>query len=114
MLGGGGATFIIYKIVSSFYLTLVIASPIVLLALALAFYKFNDRPFILAIEAAFKYYAASKLFLWKKTGGGTKLPRASNKDEQVIGLPSFGGARMTSDKLKDLSWNLDVHEKMNK
>lgn len=111
VLGAGGATFVVYKIIPNFYLALLVASPIVIIALLLAFYKFNDRPFILMLESMFKYYASSRLFLWKKTP--PKTSTTPSPTESVIGLPSFN-PRVTSEKLKDISWTLDIHETITK
>ncbi len=113
VLGGGGAAFIIYKLIPNIYLAFLVGSPIVILALALAFYKFNDRPFILVVESAFRYYMASRLFLWKKIPPKKVAGSPSGNEENVVGLPAFG-TRMTTDKIKDLSWSLDVHEKITK
>jgi hypothetical protein len=107
LLGAGGATFVIYKLIPNFYLAIFVASPIVILALLLAFYKFNDRSFILMLESMFRYYASSRLFLWKKTP--TKIRPGAQANENIVGLPSFN-PRVTSGKLKDISWTLDVHE----
>lgn len=117
VLGGGGAAFVIYKIIPNLYLALIVASPIVGLALALAFFKYNDRPFILMLESMFRYYAASRLFLWKKTpprSSSTGLGTGSTgQTENVVGLPSFN-PRITAGKLKDIAWTLDVHETIKK
>jgi hypothetical protein len=107
LLGAGGATFVVYKLIPNFYLAIFVASPIVILALLLAFYKFNDRSFILFLESMFRYYASSRLFLWKKTPPRTSQP--SNTAENVVGLPSFN-PRVSAGKLKDISWTLDIHE----
>ncbi|MDO8493314.1 MAG: PrgI family protein [bacterium] len=112
VLGAGGSAFIVYKLIPNFYLALLVASPIVILALLLAFYKFNDRSFILMLESMFKYYSSSRIFLWKKTlrPGSGQAPKI---EENVIGLPAFN-PRMTAGKLKDIAWTLDVHETIKK
>lgn len=109
LIGAGGATFIIYKIIPNFFLALLVAAPIDILALLLAFYKFNDRSFILMLEAMFKYYASSRLFLWKKTPPKSGTGQPTSTTENVVGLPSFN-PRVSSGKLKDISWTLDIHE----
>ena len=113
ILGGGGAIFVVYKILGSLYLSLIVGAPIAGLALALAFYKVNDRPFVFMLESAVKFYLTSKLFLWKKTVANKPTPASANGKENVIGLSSFS-PKMTGDKLKDLAWSLDVHEKIAK
>ncbi len=112
ILGGAGGAFVIYKLIPNLYLALFIASPIIILALALAFYKYNDRPFVLMLESVFKYYMASRIFLWKKTPPKA-APATVNPTDKVIGLPAFN-PRVTAGKLKDISWTLDVHENLPK
>ena len=113
VLGGGGAAFVAYKLIPNLYLALLVAAPIIGLAIALAFFTYNDRPFILMLEAAVRYYMASRLFLWKKTPPKKTGPVTPSSNENVVGLPQFG-TRVTTDKLKDISWSLDVHENIKK
>ncbi|MBI3633536.1 MAG: PrgI family protein [Candidatus Vogelbacteria bacterium] len=111
ILGGAGAAFVIYKLIPNTTLAIITAAPIVIFALALAFRQVNGRPFIVMLEAAFKYYWSHKLFLWKKlptkkvVQGGAELP---------VEEPSIFNPKLVSGKLKDLSWSLDVHEKISK
>lgn len=53
-----------------FYLKLglfiIIAIPVALLSLTLAFYKINGRPFIYFLGAFVIYMVKPKLYLWKK------------------------------------------------
>ena len=114
LLGGGGASFIIYKLIPYTYLALLVSSPIVILALALAFYKFNDRPFVFALESAFRYYITSKLFLWKKISPKKEAGSSQTSQDAIVGLSALGNPRMTSERLRDISWSLDVHEKITK
>src|SRR5436305_166167 len=65
LAGGAGMAFIVYS-----FLPLLLALPIVgvviLLSLALAFYKINNKPFIDFLEAAFIFYTKQNLYIWKK------------------------------------------------
>jgi len=47
-------------------LFIIVAVPIVLLSLALAFYKINGRPFIYFLGALATYLTKPRLYLWKK------------------------------------------------
>lgn len=47
-------------------LFIIVAIPIVLLSLALAFYKINGRPFIYFLGAFITYLTKPRLYLWKK------------------------------------------------
>lgn len=83
--------------------------PVAGLALALAFYKINNRPFIIIMEAAIKYWINRKLYTWKreekKLGGkasSSTLPTSSS-----VAIP-----RLSDSKLSDLAWSLDVQERV--
>lgn len=76
---------------------------------ALAFYKVNGKPFINVLEAGFNYYTGAKLFLWKhetpkeKPGAAAAAAAAAQAQAQTRVLP-----RLTSGKLSELAWSLDV------
>ena len=112
VLGGGGAAFVIYKVIPNFTIAMIVAAPIVIFALALSFYKVNQRPFILILESAIRYYLSSKLFLWQKKS--VKSGPTETNESNVIGVPNAINPQLVSGKLKDLSWSLDVHEKISK
>lgn len=88
------------------YLGFLFALPIMVLALALAFYKINNKPFILILEAAFKFYVGDKLYIWKKEEKTiTKAIKANKERASPIYVP-----KLSESKLKDLAWSLDIHE----
>src|SRR3989344_4437659 len=63
-IGGGlGASYIVWRILPIYF-----SAPLILcvggLAAALAFFQFNGRPFILALENAFFFLLRTKLYLW--------------------------------------------------
>lgn len=109
VIGGAGLAFICYK-----YLPLLIAIPLGLaflgFGLALAFYKINGKPFIVILEAAFKYASGNKLFIWKKTEKTItrKADNSSLPTETSVYVP-----KLSDSKLKDLTWSLDVKESLN-
>jgi hypothetical protein len=70
------------------------------LALALTFYKYNDKPFINVFESFIKYYLKSRLYIWHK-----QLPKKQVVQSQN---PTDVRATLTESKLKTLSWSLDV------
>src|ERR1035437_1141385 len=65
LAGGAGMSFIAYR-----FLTLLLALPviavIIVLSLALAFYKVNNRNFIELLESVFSFYTKERLYIWKK------------------------------------------------
>jgi len=108
--GGGGLSFVIYRFLSPYLPFLVIIpiiAPVVAFSLALAFYKPNEKPFIHILESAFKYFVASKLYIWKKTERKTKLAEKDNKEREALTLYI---PKLSDSKLKDLTWSLDIKE----
>jgi len=84
---------------------LLIASPIIILAAALAFYKINNRPFIYAMESAFKYLTKDKLYIWRKV---EEEPDEKNPNKKYSSLVV---PNLSESKLKDMNWELDVKSK---
>ena len=104
LAGGGGAIFICYTFLP-FYLSIWPMILVAGLALALAFYKINNRPFVHILEAAFHYLLAGKLYLWKRRVK-TVEPNVINLGlEKPLVIP-----RLSESKLRDLAWSLDVKE----
>ena len=85
------------------------ALPFVVFGLALAFYKVNDRPFVMTLEYAFKYYLGSKLYLWKQhqpTAQNATPAKTSPAEKNTVAVPSLSESR-----LKDLSWSLNIKDR---
>lgn len=104
ILGGAGGAFVAYKFLP-IYLAIWIILPIVSLALALAFLKINNQPFINILQAGIGYYLGNRLYVWRK-----EEKRAQPKPE-VRGAPRTVPAtipKLTESKLRDLAWSLDI------
>ena len=107
LVGGGSLVFLLWS-----FLPLYIAGvPIILIAglsIALAFYKINNRPFIKILEAGFWYLLGKKLYIWKK-GPAKIIPQIDKKTktEGSIEIP-----KLSKSKLRDLSWSLDIKDKL--
>ena len=109
VVGGAGASYIIYRFFP-FFLAIPSMIDVSLLALGLAFYKVNNRPFAFMLESSLKYFISNKLYIWKRTEKKTEdLPKIEDKQQTPINLP-----RMSSSRLKDIAWSLDVQEKIRK
>lgn len=81
------------------------------LGAALAFYKFNTKPFIFIIESAFNYMKRTRLYVWKrreKIGVETHLDLTNFTATIHTGtLP----LHPTASKLSDLTWSMDIQPK---
>lgn len=109
VLGAGGFAFIVYTYVQSFYLKVLLILPISGFGLALAFLKMNERPLINYIESAIRFYLGSKLYVWRKD---FKEPQSQEIKTKTGEVGENYSPKLTSGKLKDLSWSLDIHEKI--
>jgi len=106
--GGAAIGFILWSSLPQF-LAILIGLPVVGFFLALAFYQSNGRPFILTVESAIKYFFATKLYIWRKQ---EKNPEA--KVEEKNTASELYVPKLSDSKLRDLTWSLDINEKLNK
>ncbi|MFA5778014.1 MAG: PrgI family protein [Candidatus Paceibacterota bacterium] len=103
LAGGAGLCFTIYKLLGlalSIIPILVVAG----IALALTFYRPNNKPFLNMVESGFKYFTQSKLYIWKKE----KNKKTHNQLQSTDKTSEKFGSRLSSSKLKDLAWSLNV------
>ena len=105
--GGIGIIVLLFTFFPKF-IAIIISLPIAAFAGALAFYKYNDKPFIHFVEAFFKYTLTSKLYVWKKE---QVVPKASQMKERKI--EQLYVPKLSESKLKELSWSLDIKENQN-
>jgi hypothetical protein len=99
LAGGAGFGYIAFHFLPLF-LAIFVAPAIVLFALLLAFFRYNEKPFIHFVESFIRFYGHSRLYLWHKQAP-VEMPRATR-----LGSPDR--ATLTESKLKTLSWSLDV------
>lgn len=107
--GGGGACLLLFTLLPKF-LAILISLPVAGLALALAFYKVNDKPFINMVEAFVNYTITNKLYIWKKED--KQVVKSANQSDagqiQQVEVP-----KLSESKLKELTWSLDIKENSN-
>lgn len=107
LAGGTAICFLLYTFFPTF-IAIIVGLPIAALAGALAFYKYNDKPFIELVEALFKYSLTSKLYIWKKE---EKVPVAKAASAIGSGVPKqIYVPKLSDSKLKELTWSLDIKE----
>ncbi len=105
LAGGAGVAYLIYALTNTFlpfFIIIIIAIPVLGFAVALAFYKINNKPFIEVVESAIKYYVGGKLYLWKKSLRPA-VKQAEMPAQNLLTLPKLADSR-----LKDLAWNLNI------
>lgn len=86
----------------------IVGSPVLILGLALAFYKINDRPFISVLEAAFFYLLKQRLYLWKKNNVGGTVKKKEGTKASASSAPYV--PKVSNNKLKALAWTLDIKD----
>ena len=118
LAGGAGLCFVLYKLLGLFLGAIPILA-VAALAVALARYRPNNKPFINMIEAGCVYFIQDKLYVWKRR------QNKINEDKQALGRSPVGEVKQTSNahekrenmenrarlsgsKLRDLAWSLDV------
>lgn len=101
LAGGAGLAYLSLRLLPGFLS--ILAVPIFVgLAIALAFVKYNEKPFINTLEAFVRFYTKSRLYLWHKNYTKQQPPKAATKTPVAI------DRGLTESKLKTLSWTLDV------
>lgn len=111
LVGGGGLSFMVYRVIGSFILSSIPIIIIMSLSAAFAFYKINNKPFVFVVEAAFKYFFGNKLYIWKKIAN-ERVAGKSVADEDAKKYASLMVPKISDSKLKDLTWSLDIKESM--
>lgn len=106
--GGAGMTFALWVMLPNF-----IATPFIIivlgLSLALAFYEKDNQPFINILESGFKFMINSKLYVWKKT---PKINKKRGVAKETNITDDIQVPRLSDSKLSDLSWSLDIKDKL--
>lgn len=107
-LGGGvGFAYILLRVLPA-----IIAFPIGIsvigLAVALAFFKFNGRPFIAAVENSFYFLVRPRLYLWNN-----EHREAAKKAEPVsVQNTEVYVPKLSESRLHELAWSLDIKERI--
>jgi hypothetical protein len=99
-LGFGYLSFKMLPIIISIFLGPVLVA----FGVALAFMKYNDKPFIHVVESFVKFYSHSRLYLWHK-----EAPKSTDT-VKMTKAPVTKSARnaLPQSNLSTLSLNLDI------
>lgn len=108
LAGGGGIVFILRALLPLFF-AIILGIPVVILSVFLAFLKIHGKPFVKVMENAIKYILAEKLFVWKNPSSYRKIKKGGDKKEKKE--PEYL-PKLTENKLQELSWSLDIKEKI--
>lgn len=103
-LAGGAGIVTILVLSLPLIFAIILGAPIAGLALALAFYKINGKPFIEILESGLVYFLGGRLYLWKK-----EKEQVAPKIEVAAPAP-LPKAPLSRRKLEELAWSLDVRD----
>ncbi len=108
MGGGAGMGYIALRFIP--YVGLFVGMGLLGFGLALAFYKFNNKPFINIVEAAFNYMQSSRLYVWKrkKQLGANELDLSNFTTIKQAKRGSI--PLVDTNKLSDTNWEIDPGE----
>lgn len=106
LVGGAGLSAVIWFTAPTF-LRFFLVAPVVLLALALAFYTVNNKPFLFIFLSAIKYFSSPKLYVWKKPA-----PRKIQDIEEDVSFKKLLAPvpKVSEGKLRDVAWSLGVKD----
>jgi len=112
LAGGAGACFVIWNFVPKL-LAVFLVLPVAAFALCLAFYRVNNRPFVILVESYLRYKLAGRLYLWRKAPVKSQISNPSAGGQSTKGAKIVYMPVLSKSKLKDLAWSLDVNENIN-
>jgi len=110
LAGGAGICYILFKLLG-IWLGAIPILAVAGISAALTFYRPNGKPFINMVEAGLKFAMQDKLYIWKRhqIKMSEKLRQEINRTTELKNdALSQNGVRLTGNKLRDLSWSLDV------
>ncbi len=108
LAGGFGLSVMFYIFVPYFLVALVFIIPIIAVSLALAFYKVNNKPFIVLVENAFTYILNPKLYIWRREEQEVIPDKIDPHDFSASVIP-----KLSTSKLKEMNWALDIKNSSN-
>lgn len=107
--GGAGIAYILWRLLPSF-LALPLVASFLGLGAALAFFKYNGQPFILAVEHGFYYFVRSKLYLWSNSRANALSQTKTAAPTQAAAAPYV--PHLSESRLHELAWSLDIKERI--
>jgi len=107
VLGAGAFAYLALRLIPSKILALFIGGPFVLLFLALAFIRINDRPFVEILQNGFSFFTGGNIYTWQKESSKQETQNVANviNNKNTIIDPVIKYERK---KLKEVAFGLDV------
>lgn len=106
LAGGAGGLYVSFKLLP-FPINAVVGLSFAGFGAALAFYKYNDKPFINFVESFVKYHMHSRLYIWqKKKAAKMESPTELGSDSVHSMAPVQGDMAMVDQSMY-------IHQKQN-
>lgn len=107
LAGGAGAVYLSLRFLPS-VINFVVACAIGLFAVALSFFRINDRPFPVMLFAILSHLISPRMYVWSFERLGVK----HNKKHNVVSeYKNVHHKNISEQKLNDISWSLDIHNR---
>jgi len=109
LLGAGFIVFIVYKMLNLFA-TILLAIPIIGIAIALAFVKIGNQPFINFLKNFFGFIRKPDFYVWKKPIGKQEI-QPEEHIEIIKKMPAKTRINQeTKDNLQDMGWKVEIEK----
>lgn len=82
-LGGGVGMAVVIFLTTNFIVFIIFGLPLAILALALSFFKINNRPFSYFLEAMFNYITGQRMYFWRKKDNVVYRDHTSKADQKT-------------------------------
>lgn len=106
-IGGGGGLIVLLHFLLPRLIFFPAAAAIGAFSAALAFLKISERPFTTITKNMIIYLARPRLYIWRqRTAQRKNVAQKPVQKTAVTAIP-----KLSSSKLSDLSWSLDVKER---
>jgi len=110
LLGGGGIAVVLF-ITTPFIIFILLGLPIGGLAVLLAFYPVNNRPFSIYLESMLRFMSGTKLFLWRKQSSAIYGQALSNEVTDPLAAMVAQNTHIptvTKNRLSNLAHDLEL------
>ncbi len=109
-LAGGGAIVLLAWFILNPFFFVIVSVPAAIFSGSLAFVKINGRPFPETMLNGINFYLRPRLYIWKRSPAKkVDAPKTGEPTSSQLKTPTLSGS-----KLSDLSWSLDIKEKLNR
>jgi hypothetical protein len=107
-LGGGVGMGVVLFLTTPFFVFLLFGLPLAIIALALAFYPVNNRPFSFFLEAMFNYFYNYRLYLWRRKDNVVYKELTAPVADRFISTPETTNSPKPTTSIASLARRLEM------